>query len=208
VFAFIDKGLRQIGGYLAAGGLYVSIILSTGIFFAGLLEIAVGTRELFSPMTEALLHPSAASKALPNSGAGSILKGLELLFLAPAVGLTFAGSVVYLKTKIDRMLRAIGGPGLDGDSSRIDIEDTISSEMYQVKISVTALMISVLLTDLISRVIAQGPVETSTLQGIGLGTALCLAYFFVLIHAHHLPLYTARAESRKTSLYGPEARRK
>lgn len=178
ILEWVHKRLVDVVVIFSALGGYIAVALSVVIFALGLLEVGLGAEGLSRKL---LPHPGIAG--LGHAGISEILKGLELLFLAPAVTLTYFSSVVFLKIKIDRLLN-IDKVDTKGEHEFSARRNIIGGEMHQVKISFTGLMIAVLLTDLIGRIIASEPVQLGSLLGGGFATVLCLAYYLLLNQTH------------------------
>jgi hypothetical protein len=176
----MNKCVPTIVAWLGARGVQLSILLAILIFLVGLLDVGLGVVGLVLETNIIFFIDWRPA----NSGLSGILNGLELLFLAPAVALTFASSVVFLKAKIDRLMNIMDGQGGKDDLAIKDVSNIVRAEVYQVKHSVTGLMIAVLLTDLIGRIISRAQFDVTALAASGVGTGLCLTYYLVLARTH------------------------
>lgn len=159
----------------AALGVNLSIILAGFIFAVGLWDIVIGVGGLVIG-----LLPASGDNGI--KGLATIFKGLELMFLAPAVALTYASSLVFLKAKINRLKDILRKESGHGDVSINEENAHHQLDLHQVKVSITGLMIAVLLTDLIGHIIARLPFEPWALAASGTAITLCLLYYLVLTY--------------------------
>jgi len=172
--------MRTSLGTLGALGVMFSMLLSILIFAAGLTEILLGAKAL---IVEAV-HEGWNTGPVPRNALSSVLNGLELLFLAPMIALTFASSILFLKAKFDRLIDIIGRKN-ERERQAIQVhESDVVEEMHKVKLSVTGLMVSVLLTDLIGRIITDAPLGMLRTLGSTIATILCIGYYLALDRGH------------------------
>lgn len=162
--------MKKVLAFVVTLAIFFSFVLAALIYLDGLLDIARGACGLllyeYYPQnwvgSQWIKHQSRQELSL-------ILNGLELLFLAPAVGLTFASTIFFLSNKLEclqnRLRHIAANP-----------EDQFEREMHDIKFLVTGLMVSVLLTDLIGRVISDQELTSLRLFASASGITLTICY--------------------------------
>jgi len=165
---------------LAVAGLYTSIGLSIGVFLAGFGYLVVGTLDLIR--NHSVFSALHLGDEPHSNGLGYILEGLELLFLAPIVGLTFAGSSTFLRSQLYR-LKALLDP--NNVHALVDAKtEALATFNRQGKVGFVGFMIALLLTNLIRQVITGTVVDPWSLAGHAVGILMCLGYYLALLRLH------------------------
>jgi hypothetical protein len=159
--------------FVASIGLFVSIILSAAILLAGLANILLGTWTLLH-LPAFRLWPLARA----DDGLSSIVKGLELLFVAPVVGVTFPVAATFLMSQLEQLLDILRIRDKDPNVKSMKVK-SIASFLDTTKVSFVGFMAALLLANLIGLIVSS-VVNPAILAGHVVGVSLCLGYYWLI----------------------------
>lgn len=169
----------RVVAFLIRLGFVISGVAMSFVLAAGLLQVLSGGARLLPALRwwPTMLTWDAEASALAVS---SILKGIEYMFLAPIIYLSFVSVCIYSRDRMSR-IAALMRPSNSAKPPEAVLPYSMSSILHEVKSLFAGLMVAVLLTDLVARILyGRPPFEAMALLAHSVGIIMCGAYYVVL----------------------------